>query len=595
MSLFNELKRRKVFRVGVAYVAVAWLSLQVAEILLPAYGFTDAAIRNLVAILAVGLVLALLLAWVFDWTPRGVEVTAPVGEKQAAVAAASTRAPNVVIAALVVGVALAAAWLAWRSLEDIPRASRTIAVLPFATLGMEQADVFTDGMHVGVLTRLSGVHELDVISRTSVMRFRGSDLSLPEIAGQLGAQWVLNADVQQGRDEVLVSVRLADARRDRQVWAENYRRTLTATNLFQIQADIARRIIDELQAQLTEREEDRLAVVPTGDLEAYRLYRLGANRLDLRSRDDMWAAVDLFEEAIERDPDYALAWAGLGDALASLQGYRHESGPEIMARAQDAVDRALKLDSGLAEAWVAAGNLAYLRHDGPVALAAFERAIELRPSYAQAYIWINYMTALFGDIETAREASMRAVALNPMAAEAATNNAAANMVLGNEELALSEARRARELAPGWPNTQFVMGMMLFEAGRFEEAVTELRELSVPWVGMGAEAFLARAYAALGREPEARALQRIVESSEDLYSKALLRAVLDGLDQGYALLDDFEVWPDWPTLGFRHDDRRVWDPDGGDPRYAETLRDINMSWGLPPEGLPGRGAAQGDTQ
>jgi len=587
LSLFNELKRRKVIRVGIAYVAVSWLLLQVAEILLPAYGFTDAAIRNLVAILAVGLVAALLLAWVFDWTPRGVEVTPAVGETQASGAAASTRAPNVVIAGLVLVAALAAAWLGWRSLEDVPRSSRTIAVLPFDTLGMEQADVFTDGMHVGVLTRLSGVHELDVISRTSVLRYRGSELSLPEIAGQLGAQWVLNADIQQGRNEVLVSVRLADARKDRQVWAENYRRTLTATNLFEIQADIARRIIDELQAQLTEREETRLARVPTSDLEAYRLYRLGAARLDQRSRDDMWAAVDLFEETLERDPDYALAWAGLGDALGSLVGYRHESGPEILARAQDAVDRALRIESDLAEAWVAAGNLAYLRRDGPGAVASFERAIELRPSYAQAYVWINYMHGLFGDIRVAQEAATRAVALNPMSPEAATNRAASSMALGQQALALSEARRARELAPGWPNTRFVQGLVLYQAGRFEEAVTELRELSVPWVGMGAETLLAQSYAALGRVAEARAVQGIVEAGDDVYARATLRAVLDGLDEGYAALSGIADWPDWPTLSFRHQDQPLWNPGGGDPRYTEALRRINVSWGLPPGGRPGQ--------
>ncbi len=474
--------------------------------------------------------------------------------------------------------ALAAAWLAWRSLEDIPRSSRTIAVLPFATLGMEKADVFTDGMHVGVLTRLSSVHDLDVISRTSVMRYRDGDLSLPEIADQLDAQWVLNADVQQGRDEVLVSVRLSDARKDRQVWAENYRRTLTATNLFQIQSDIARRIIDELQAQLTDLEQSRLAVLPTGDLEAYRLYRLGASRLNLRSRDDMWAAVDLFEEAIERDPNYALAWAGLGDALGSLVGYRHESGPEILARAQEAVDRAVRLDRELAEAWTAAGNLAYLHRDGPGALDAFVRATELRPSYAQAYVWINYMNGLFGETEASQAAAARAVALNPMSPEAATNFAASSMALGHQELALSEARRARELAPGWPNTQFVEGILLYQAGRYEEAVVELRELSVPWVGMGAETHLALSYAALGREAEARAVQQIVESGDDLYAKATLRAALDGLDTGYAALAGLEVWPDWPTLDFRNLARSLWDPQGDDPRYAEVERIIDASWG-----------------
>lgn len=581
MKLFDELKRRKVIRVGIAYVAVAWLLLQVAEILMPAYGFTDAATRILVAVLAVGLVVTLLLAWMFDWTPNGVEVTPAADGAQTASSFPSARAPNVIIAGLVVVAAVAAAWLSWRSLEDIPRSSRTIAVLPFATLGMDRADVFTDGMHVGVLTRLSGVHELDVISRNSVMRYRDSNLSLPELADQLGAQWVLNADIQQGRNEVLVSVRLTDARKDRQVWAENYRRTLTATNLFQIQADIARRIIDELQAQLTSAEESRLAQVPTSDLEAYRLYRLGATRLDLRSRDDMWAAVDLFEEAIERDPEYALAWAGLGDALGSLVGYRHESGPVILERASDAVDRALQIDNELAEAWSAAGNLAYLRRDGPGALNAFHRAIDLRPSYAQAYVWINYMSAMFGDDETALEAATRAVALNPMSPEAATNFASANMAAGHQELALSEARRARELAPDWPNTQFVQGMLLFRAGRYEEAVLNLRELSVPWVGNGAELLLARSYAALGQDDRARALQQIIEAGDDVYAKATLRAELDSLAEGYATLAKLELWPDWPILAFRHFDGPLWNPDGNDARYAEALRSINQSWGVLP--------------
>jgi len=578
VKLFEELKRRRVIRVGIAYVAVAWLLLQMSEILLPAYGFTDAAIRILVAVLAIGLVVTLLLAWVFDWTSKGVEVTPPADETQPS-AAASVHAPNLIIASLVVIAITAAAWLTWQSLEGIPRSSRTIAVLPFATLGAERADVFTDGMHVGVLTRLSGVHELDVISRTSVLRLRNSELSLPDLADQLGAQWVLNADIQQGQNEVLVSVRLTDARKDRQVWAENYRRTLTATNLFQIQAEIARRIIDELQAHLTPVEESRLVQVPTDDLEAYRLYRLGADRLELRSRDDMWAAVDLFEEAIERDPNYALAWAGLGDALASLVGYRHESSPEIEQRARDAVDQALQIDSGLAEAWVADGNLAYLRRDGPAALDAFERAIELRPSYAQAYVWINYMTALFGQDERSLEAARRAVALNPMSPEAATNFASANMAEGRHELALSEARRARELAPNWPNTQFILGVALFESGRYPEAVRELRELSIPWVGSGAETFLARAYAALGQYDQARALQQLVEEGNDVYAKAVLRAELDSLDEGYAALDELEAWSDWPTLTFRYFDEPLWNPDGNDPRYATALGEINQSWGL----------------
>ena len=146
------------------------------------------------AILAVGLVVVLVLTWIFDWTSKGVQITTPVDQQQAAAVAASAHAPNLVIAGVVVLAALVAALLAWRSLQGVPRTERTIAVLPFSTLGLEKADVFTNGMHLGVLTRLSEVHELDVIARTSMMHISDSNLNLPEIAEQLGANWVLNGE-----------------------------------------------------------------------------------------------------------------------------------------------------------------------------------------------------------------------------------------------------------------------------------------------------------------------------------------------------------------------------------------------------------------
>ena len=415
-------------RVGVTYTALAWLVLQVAETLLPAYGFTDAALRNLVAVLSVGLVVALVLAWVFDWTSKGLRKTAtPID----GAAQGSMRAPNAFIAMFVLVAMVAAAYLTYRSLDGVPRSERSIAVLPFVSLGMEQADMFTEGMYIGVLTRLSEVHELDVISRNSTMLLRGNELSLPEIADRLGANWVLNADVQQANEMVLVSVRLTDARNDRQVWTENYRRTLTATNIFEIQGEIARRIVNQLKAQLTEQEADRLALVPTEDLDAYRFYQLGRQKLDARKRDDMWAAVDLFEEALEYDPNYALAHAGTADALVNLVAYGHEAGSMVLARANAAVDRALQIDTDLAEAWVASAQLAYIRHDLPRAIHDVERAIQSRPSFAQAHASRSYYYALAGrDMELSLKAARRAVALNPLSPEAVVVFASASQESG---------------------------------------------------------------------------------------------------------------------------------------------------------------------
>ena len=152
---------------------------------------------------------------------------------------------------------------------------RSIAVLPFETLGQEEATVFTQGIHGDILARLSSIADLRVTSRTSVMQFRGSDMPLPEIARELGVTWVVGGEVQEVGDQVQVNARLMDARQDRQVWAESYRRRLTAESLFQIQSELTEKIAEQLQAQLTPEELRVIERVPTENLEAYRIFSRG--------------------------------------------------------------------------------------------------------------------------------------------------------------------------------------------------------------------------------------------------------------------------------------------------------------------------------
>jgi len=194
---------------------------------------------------------------------------------------------------------------------------RSIAVLPFETLGQETATAFTDGVHADVLTRLSSVADLSVTSRTSVMRYRTSEKALPTIALELGVTWVLRGEVQETANEVQVSARLVNARTDRQVWAQSYRRELTAANLFEIQGDITAQIARALETQLSPEEEQQVARTPTQNLGAYRLYVQGRGLLDQRTEDGMRRAGEYFRQAIDRDSSYAVAWAGLANALRS--------------------------------------------------------------------------------------------------------------------------------------------------------------------------------------------------------------------------------------------------------------------------------------
>jgi len=577
MSLFDELNRRKVIRVFIAYLAVAWLLVQIAETLLPAYGYGDAAIRLLVAGLAVGLVPALVLAWVYDWSPKGLRKTAAASGDPAEVRRQQKQSAGLMV--ILVAVSAVGAFYAVKGVETPGLGDNTVAVLPFHTLGADRPDVFTDGMHVGVITRLSGVQAIDVISRTSVLRYTGIYKPLPEIAMELGAAWVLRADVQQFDGNVLVSAQLADARNDRQVWAQEYRRALTASNLFDIQADISRQIIGALQATLQPDEDVRIAQVPTENLDAYRLFREGQSQLDKRTAESVQAALGRFEAALEIDPDFALAWAGIADASVLAYSWAFDVRDEVLVRADEAISRALELDGDLPNAYLARSSMHYIRRDLPSALRDADRAIELRPSYAQAFVWRGYYYALLGDITPGHENTKMAVNLNPLAPEAIGNLAASYASLGLIEEAFAEAERARALAPDWFNLRLIDSIVFRAAGQHERAVEALEGTSIPWIGAGAEALLAVNLIALGEEERARAMLPALEETGDLFAFALVHAALGSLDQAYEIMGEIEVWGDWPSISAHNESADILNPGGNDPRYEDLLRRINLSWGV----------------
>ena len=581
MSLFSELQRRKVIRVGIAYLAFAWALIQIAETLLPVYGFSDAAIRILVAILAVGLIPVLVIAWVFEWSSGGIRKTAVVeGEPNLR----KQRWQTAILLLLVISATVLASYLTIRGIDESAMPDHAIAILPFQNLGAAEADMFTDGMHVGVITRLSNLRDFDVISRTSVLKYSESDASLPDIASELGAKWVLRADVQQVEGDVLVSAQLADARGDRQVWAEEYRRTLTASNIFEIQAEISRRIIDALEARLTPREASRIGSVPTESLEAYRFFQQGRVLLDQRTPEGMQRSIGYFERALEVDDGYALAWVGLADSHVLLHAYHYDTRAQNLVRAEEAIARAIKLDDGLAEAYASRAMLHYVRRNGPGAIRDIDRAVQLRPSYAQAYTWRNFFYTMLGEIEEGAKSLRRAVALDPLNAEAVANLSGSYASTGQFEQALAEAQRVAELAPGWSNAMLVEGQALYLLGRFEEAVAMLEGVSVPWTGAGAETALARAYIALGQRDAAHSVLAQIEASGDTYSTAIVRAALGNMDEAYAALFAFDGWEGWQTINIRYDYRDVIDPSRNDPRYLDLIRKINKSWSLEAEGL-----------
>ena len=313
-GLLAELKRRNVFRVGVAYAIVGWLLLEVASVILPALHLPDWALTLLVVFVVAGFPLALIVAWAFELTPEGFKRETAVDPAESITHVTGRKLDFAIIGLLAIVVIYFA--VDKFVLEAEPEQAsvvreKSIAVLPFANRSANQADAFfVDGIHDDILTHISRISALKVISRTSVMGYRDTTKNLKTIGEELGVATVLEGGVQRAGNHVRVNVQLIDAATDEHLWADTYDRRLTAANIFAIQTEIATAIADALRAALSPEEEDRLATIPTENLAAYEAYLLGRQRLVRYTAAALVEAVDYFQQAIELDPGFALAYVG---------------------------------------------------------------------------------------------------------------------------------------------------------------------------------------------------------------------------------------------------------------------------------------------
>ncbi|KAA9131339.1 tetratricopeptide repeat protein [Marinihelvus fidelis] len=440
MALLEELKRRNVFRVGIAYAVGAWLLLQFTEVLSELLDLPPEIGPIVVTLVAIGFPIALFFAWAFELTPEGIKRESEVTRETSITRQTGRKLDRAIIGMLV----LVAAYFIWESRfaersepqsipvadEGAPTAPDTpppagasaapatqpnsIAVLPFDNRSRVADDeFFVDGIHDDLLTNLARIGGLKVISRTSVAGYRGTAKRIPEIARELGVATVMEGAVQRSGDTVRINVQLIDAATDEHLWAEIFDRQLTADNLFAIQTEISERIAGALQAELSPAETQRLETRPTNDLAAYNAYLRGRQLMRSRRSDDLAAALEEFRRATTLDPEFALAWVGVADSANLSKSYGTLAFTEAVDIQKDASARALNLDPELGEAHLARASL--LEDIGEDPQADYERAIELSPGYATAYHW--YAIWLDDHTERIPEATRmleRALELDPL-------------------------------------------------------------------------------------------------------------------------------------------------------------------------------------
>jgi TolB-like protein/Tfp pilus assembly protein PilF len=407
-GFFEEVKRRKVYRVAVAYIIVAGGLIQLASAAFPAWELPNWALRLVIVLLLIGFPIALILAWAFDVTSEGIRSTPSVAAPR------THRRRNIImlVATGVMASAIAGFFLLPR-VSSARKIDKSIAVLPFENLSDDKENAyFADGIQDDVLTNLSKIGDLKVISRTSVMPYRGKTSNVREIGKALGVATILEGSVRRIGNRVRVNVQLINAENDEHMWAEDYDRDLT--DVFAIQTDLAQKIANELRAKLSPSEKQQIERKPTENGEAYLAF-VQAHNLQNAYEDfeKLKQSEQLYERAINLDPNFALAFARYSQ-LESWIAHTFDRTPERRQKARGLAERALQLQPDLPEAHLALGFSYYYGDDNyDAALEEFEIAQRGLPNESDAYLAIGAIQRRQGKWAESTANLDKAASLNP--------------------------------------------------------------------------------------------------------------------------------------------------------------------------------------
>ena len=466
-GFLSELKRRNVIRMAGLYLVGAWLITQVAATLLPVFEAPGWVMKTIVGILALGFIPAMIFAWVFELTPDGLKRDSEIPEAQSIAPLTAQRMNRLIVALLVLAVvyfgfdkfvlapkreAVLVSSATQAITEKVAKQEKSeneksIAVLAFSDLSPNKdQEYFSDGMSEEILNSLVRVDGLKVAGRTSSFFFKGKNEDLRIIGKALGVANVLEGSVRKQGDKVRITAQLIRAKDGFHLWSETYDGDLK--DVFALQEKIAQAITGELQIILQGNQKTQLVNVGTRNAEAYQMYLQGRYHWNKRTPEEFGKAVVFFKQAIEKDPEYALAYSGLADTYTLFPNYGDFRRKDYMPQAKAAAMKALELDPNLAEAYASFGEaIYYWEYDWVGAEKAFKRAIELNPKYATAHQWYAELLSNSGKHEQAIEQVSMALDLDPFSMVINRDMIFWLLHAKRYEQAFSQNKRANELFP----------------------------------------------------------------------------------------------------------------------------------------------------
>jgi adenylate cyclase len=582
-NFFAELKRRNVYKVAVAYAVVGWLLVQVATQVFPFLEIPNWVVRLVIALVLIGFPIALVIAWAFETTPEGIKRTEDVD-----LSAVNRSKKHTWIYIVVIGAAISVALFflgrytagnAGVAVLPSAVAQKSIAVLPFANMSADKNDEYlSDGVSEELITALSKITGLQVKARTSSFVFKGKNEDIQKIGELLHVSHLLEGSVAKAGNKLRITAQLIQASDGNHIWSDTYDRDIQ--DIFAVRSEVAQQVAAALRVRLLGEDKKQLDKKPTENLEAYNLYRHGRYYFDRVSEEAIKKALPFFEQAIQKDPRFALAYAGMADTyVAAADAFIAPR--EAFSKAKEAALKAIEIDDTLAEAHASLGLVHYhYDWDWAAAEKEFKRALVLNPQSAWSYAVYTQFLGGMGRVDEANEQGRRALELDPLSVTAQWCLGWAFLNAGRSDEAIEQMSKAVELDPtsAWART--FLGRAYLTKGMQQRAIEELETArrdgpdDVFVLGL-----LGYGYAVTGRRADAlKVLQSLDEMEKRRYVSRAARVYV------YAGLGDKDKAFEWLEKAYQErSDALAWfrkEPESQslrtDPRFAALMRKIGFT-------------------
>ncbi|MFT5139947.1 MAG: TolB-like protein/Flp pilus assembly protein TadD [Rhodothermales bacterium] len=598
MSFFEELKRRNVFRVGIAYGVAGWVILQIADLVLEAIEAPAWVLKALLLLAVLGFAIALVIAWAYEMTPDGIKKEADVDRSQSIAPDTGRKMDRIIIAFLVVAVAVllyrqsgtddnepapasaevsqAVAVEAPPEVSTAPTDTRqSVAVIPFVNMSDDASnEYFSDGISEELLNVLVKIESLRVPSRTSSFTFKNSGKKVSEIGRELNVDHVLEGSVRKAGDRIRVTAQLIDVETDTHLWSDTYTRELD--DIFAVQDEISKAIVEALQVTLSGSDQEKLANHLTDNVEAYNKFLLGRHLWNLRTTKSLLDAVTPLREAVALDPEFDRAWAALADAYILIPEYRGGSMAEYGPLTKDAVEKALAINPDSARALTTRG---YYRathlFDYENAIADFKRAISIDPSYPTGHQWYGEVLNFLRRPKEAIEQIRIALELDPLAPIIHQVMGFVQLDSNGNEDGFTYFATALRLNPNMPGPVNNLIRYHLESGNFEQARVWAKRKSET---MGEDISLLLEVIDAIEKPALRK-----EVIKKLQNSGTLNAGVNFVVKAYVLLGEDELAIDELETGLLEGNPYsvianvgpVFEPLRSNPRFQEYLGKMNL--------------------